>query len=267
LGDCHKHDASCGGYHIRYQVGIVIGFVLVFGHNLLDAIHIDNFFWALLHDPAVFQLNESRFIRVTYPVLPWIGIMILGFNFGRLYTNKFTADRRRKWLLIIGTVSILLFIVVRLLNIYGDPQPWSVQSSAGFTILSFINTTKYPPSMLYTLMTLGPAMIFLACAENISGNLTRAIIHIGRVPMFFYLLHLYLIHIIALFAAEVSGFKWTDMILQRRVWLDPQLKGYGFSLTVTYLIWIGVILILYPFCKWYDKYKTDHKQYWWLSYL
>jgi len=253
--------------HLRYWMGMLLGLILVFGHNLLDTVHFDGFFWSILHESTVFQLNETRFIRVTYPLLPWIGIMILGYNFGRLYTKAFIADRRKKWLLMMGAASILLFMIVRAINIYGDPQPWSFQSSPVFTILSFLNTTKYPPSMLYTLMTLGPAMIFLAYAEKISGSFARAIIHIGRVPMFFYLLHLYLIHVIALFAAEFSGFHWTDMILQRRVWLDPQLKGYGFSLAVTYLIWIGIILILYPLCKWYDKYKTDHKQYWWLSYL
>ena len=253
--------------HLRFKLGLLLGLVLVFGHNLLDPIHFDGFLWSVLHESKVFQINETRFIRVTYPLLPWIGIMILGYYFGRLYTRDFTAERRKKWLLIMGAGAIALFILIRAIDIYGDPAPWSTQRSATFTLLSFLNTTKYPPSLLYILMTLGPAMLFLALAEKISAVSARAIIHIGRVPMFFYILHLYLIHVFAMFAAGFSGFKWTDMILQRRTWLDPQLKGYGFSLGVTYLVWVGIILLLYPFCKWYDKYKTRHKGKWWLSYL
>lgn len=253
--------------HLRFKLGLVLGLVLVFGHNLLDNIHFDGFFWSVLHEPKIFRIDETHYIRITYPLLPWIGIMILGYCFGRLYAKDFTAERRKKWLLIMGTGAIALFILVRAINIYGDPGPWSNQRSVTFTLLSFLNTTKYPPSLLYSLMTLGPAMLFLVFAEKVSGGLTRAIIHIGRVPMFFYILHLYLIHFIAMFAAGFSGFKWTDMILQRRTWLDPQLKGYGFSLGVTYLVWIGIILLLYPLCKWYDKYKTRHKKKWWLSYL
>ena len=253
--------------HLRFKLGLLLGLVLVFGHNLLDPIHFDGFLWSVLHESKVFQINETHFIRVTYPLLPWIGIMILGYCFGRLYTRDFTVERRKKWLLVMGTGAIALFVLVRAINIYGDPAPWSNQSSEIFTPLSFLNTTKYPPSLLYTLMTLGPTMLFLALAEKISVGSARAIIHIGRVPMFFYILHLYLIHVFAMFAAGFSGFKWTDMILQRRTWLDPQLKGYGFSLGVTYLVWIGIVLLLYPLCKWYDKYKTRHKEKWWLSYL
>ncbi len=253
--------------HVRFKLGLALGFILVCGHNLLDNIHFDGFFWSVLHEPKIFRVDENHQLRVSYPVLAWIGIMILGYCFGRLYTKDFTTERRKKWLLIIGTGAIALFILVRAINIYGDPDPWLDQSSVTFTLLSFLNTTKYPPSLLYTLMTLGPAMLFLALAEKVSDGLARAVIHIGRVPMFFYILHLYLIHFIAMFAAEFSGFHWTDMILQRRTWVDPQLKGYGFSLGVTYLIWIGIVLLLYPLCIWYDKYKSAHKEKWWLSYL
>ncbi len=253
--------------HLRFKLGFALGLILVCGHNLLDNIHFDGFIWSVLHEPKIFRIDESHMLRVTYPVLPWIGIMILGYCFGRLYTNDFTVENRKKWLLTIGSGAIALFILIRAINIYGDPVAWSNQSSVAFTLLSFLNTTKYPPSLLYTLMTLGPAMLFLALAEKVPGGLARGIIHFGRVPMFFYILHLYLIHIIAMVAAEFSGFNWTDMILQRRTWIDPQLKGYGFSLGVTYLIWVGIILLLYPLCKRYDRYKSAHKEKWWLSYL
>lgn len=253
--------------HLPKILILVVGIVIVFGHNLLDNIHFDGFLWSALHEANIFRLNDSHLIRTAYPVLPWIGIMTLGYCFGSLYTNAFTEAMRKKWLLSIGAVTIALFIIIRAINIYGDPIPWSVQNSATFTFLSLLNTFKYPPSLLFILMTLGPAMIFLAFTEKNSNRLTRPVIHIGRVPMFYYILHLYLIHVIAMFAAEFSGFNWSDMILQRRTWVDPQLKGYGFSLGVTYLVWIGIVLLLYPLCKFYNKYKTANKGKWWLSYL
>ena len=253
--------------HLPFKIIFALGFMLVVGHNLLDNIHFNSVLWSALHEPKIFPLDEQHKVRFAYPVLPWIGIMLLGYCFGKLYTKEFSIKRRRQWLFITGTGAIALFIILRAINIYGNPDPWSGQSSATFSLLSFLNTTKYPPSLLYTLMTLGPAILFLALSEKLSGGFVRAIIHIGRVPMFFYILHLYLIHVIAMFAAEFSGYNWTDMILQRRTWIDPQLKGYGFSLGVTYLVWIGIILLLYPLCKWYDKYKTKHKEKWWLSYL
>ena len=246
---------------------LVIGLLLVFGHNLLDPIHIDNFFWAELHEPRIFRLNEAHSVRTAYPVLPWIGIMCLGYCMGNLYLKNVSRAVRKKWLLRIGCLAILLFIVLRFINVYGDPFPWSQQGSWQFTMLSFLNTTKYPPSLLYTLMTLGPALLFLAFTENSPNRFTRPIIHIGKVPMFYYLLHIYLIHLLAMFAAEFSGFGWRDMILARRTWLDPRLKGFGFSLLTTYLVWIGVVVMLYPLCRWYDRYKSTHREKWWLSYL
>ncbi len=259
--------ALAGFIYLPLKIILAVGFMIVFGHNLLDGIHFKNVFWSVLHEPRVFRIDDTHLIRFTYPVLPWIGIMLLGYCFGRLYSKEFSAEKRKKWLLIIGTAAIALFIIIRAINIYGDPESWSTHNSSAFTILSFLNTTKYPPSLLYTLMTLGPSMIFLAFAEKPLNRFTAAITCIGRVPMFYYILHLYLIHLLAMLAAEISGFNWSDMILQRRTWVDPQLKGYGFSLGVTYLVWIGVVLLLYPLCKWYDKYKTAHKEKWWLSYL
>jgi hypothetical protein len=146
-------------------------------------------------------------------------------------------------------------------------QHWSVQKSIAFSFLSFLNTTKYPPSLLYILMTIGPALLFLAFMEKQNNRLEKALIHFGRVPMFYYILHLYLLHLLALIAAQLSGYGWQSMILVRRTWIDPQLKGYGFTLAATYGVWILVILLLYPLCKWYDGYKTTHKEKWWLSYL
>ena len=126
-----------------------------------------------------------------------------------------------------------------------------------------MDVTKYPPSLLFALITLGPAIIFLAFAENLRNGFSRFASVYGRVPMFYYLLHIYLIHLLALLAAELTGFGWRSMIAE----IFPQVQGYGFPLYVVYLVWIGVVLLLYPLCRWYDNYKTEHKEKWWLSYL
>jgi Predicted membrane protein len=179
------------------------------------------------------------------------------------YKKEFSVLKRKKILLRIGSGAIILFIILRAINIYGDFQTWSYQNTPVFTFLSFIRVTKYPPSLLYTLITLGPAIIFLAFAERPLNNFTNFISTYGRVPMFYYLIHIYLIHLLAMLAAQLTGFHWDAMVLQ----FFPEVKGYGFSLWVVYLIWIAVVLVLYPLCKWYDKYKTAHKEKWWLSYL
>lgn len=253
--------------HLPVKAIVVIGMVIVLGHNFLDPVHIDSFWWSALHETRIFPLGEGRRIRVTYPVLPWIGIMSLGYGFGTLYTKSVSQASRKRWLLAFGCATILLFIILRALNIYGDPSRWSQQPSGMFTILSFLNTTKYPPSLLFTAMTLGPSLLFLAVTENVSGRLTKPLIHFGRVPMFYYIVHIFFIHLLAMLAAELTGFHWYNMVLERRTQFETGLKGYGFSLMTTYLVWIGIVLILYPLCKWYDAYKIRHTGQWWLSYI
>ena len=201
-----------------------------------------------------------------YPVIPWIGIIALGYSLGSLYSNKADAVQRKKTLLWLGIGSIVLFVGIRFINVYGDASHWSNQRDAAFTVLSFINVTKYPPSLLYGLITLGPACIFLALFETKPGRLGKIFSVYGRVPMFYYILHIYLIHLLAMFATTLCGHKWSDMIFADFTNTD-KLNGYGFLLSIVYLVWIAVIVILYPLCKWYDQYKTNHKEKWWLSYL
>jgi hypothetical protein len=183
-----------------------------------------------------------------------------------LYEKEVVAVKRKRTLLWMGIVAIVLFILIRYSNAYGDMFPWSRQTSRSFTALSFLNVTKYPPSLLYLLITLGPALVFLAITENIRLRISEMIKVIGRVPMFYYLVHLYLIHIAALFATYFCGHTPGDMILNNWIAFEPKLKGYGFSLGVAYAVWAGLIIILYFLCKWYDRYKKTHQQ-WWLSYL
>lgn len=260
-----------GVSRLPWKAILVLGIILVAGHHLLDGFHPGEtneaaFGWAVLHEAKAFQIGYFLFY-VGYPVLPWAGIMVLGFCFGKLYDGSIDPGARRRILLQLGSGAILLFVVVRAINVYGDPSLWSEQKTAFYTFMSFINVTKYPPSFLYSLATLGPSLIFLAMSENMRGRLSQYVIALGRVPMFYYIIHLYLIHAIALVAALATGFEASDMVFNTWVTLSPNLRGYGFSLGVVYAVWISVVLVLYPLCLWYDRYKLSHREKWWLSYL
>ncbi len=263
--------ALAAAIHLPFKVILSLGILLVAGHNLLDGVKIsDNglpaFLWALAHEFKGFQIG-SFFVLVGYPLPPWIGVMLLGYCFGKVYEREFDAESRKKFLVRMGSLMILLFVVIRFINVYGDPFPWSVQNSAVLTFLSFINVTKYPPSLDYILVTLGPALLLLAYTEKLQGRIAQYIIALGRVPMFYYVVHLYVIHLVAVLAALATGFEFSDMIFSTWVTDSPNLRGYGFSLGTTYLVWISIVLALFPACLWYDRYKLRNKDKWWLSYF
>lgn len=254
------------------KVILGVGLILVFGHNLLDDFHVAGnsasaVLWSLLHDPNFFQLGGGRSVFIAYPLIPWIGTIMLGYCLGELYTDAFTAQHRRRILKYLGSAAVLLFIVVRFTNIYGEPEPWTTEATPVYTLLSFLNTTKYPPSMLYLLMTIGPALLFLAFAEREPTPVAKKVIVFGRVPMFFYLMHIYVLHIIAVGAAIATGFPASTMVFDIWITMSPELIGYGFSLATVYLIWAAVIVILYPACRVYERYKSANRQVAWLSYL
>ena len=244
--------------------------LVVFGHNLLDPIAptdpVASGFWTLLHVFNIVDMGSFQ-LFVGYPIIPWIFVMPLGYYLGELYKPSFDAKLRIKRLFQLGSGMTLLFFVMRTINVYGDPYFWSAQDSMGMTIASFFNITKYPPSLFYLLLTLGPSLIFLALAENWRNKWTEKLVVIGRVPMFFYIVHIYVIHFFAVLAALFTGFDFSDMVIDLWVTLQPQLQGYGFDLWVVYLIWILLTIGLYPLCSWYNNYKTAHREKWWLSYL
>jgi uncharacterized membrane protein len=258
--------------YLPEKIILVVGIVLVAGHNLLDTVQVQGgqaaaFGWSLLHQPNLFSWHGET-ILIGYPVIPWIGTMTLGYCLGSLYASSFDAAKRKKLLLQIGVSAIGLFILLRCINIYGDAAHWSQQRSPVYTFLSFLNTSKYPPSLLYLLMTLGPALIFLAVTEKVQGAVSTVISVYGRVPMFYYLLHIYLIHLLTMISSQLfTAFGWHRWILHEPLWFIQSLKGYGFPLVVVYLVWIIIVAGLYPLCKWYDQYKQANKHKWWLSYL
>lgn len=257
---------------LKRQWILAIAIVLIGAHNFLDNVHVTGngtnaFLWSLLHEPNEFVFGNTK-VFVHYPVLPWIGIIAIGFYFGSLYNSLYNAEKRKKILLSVGVAALILFSLLRGFNIYGDAAHWAIQKNFLFSLLSFFNVTKYPPSLLYVLVTLGPAMIFLALTEKPLNGFKEKIVLFGKVPFFYYIVHLFLIHLLAVIGAVLTGYRWSDMILTTRISKAPELKGYGFNLLIVYAVWIAVILLLFPMCKWFASYKKKHQaDKWWLSYL
>ncbi|MEO5564256.1 MAG: heparan-alpha-glucosaminide N-acetyltransferase domain-containing protein [Chitinophagaceae bacterium] len=250
----------------------VVGSIIFFGHNILDYIHlpqqgITSVLWKVFLTSKVdfFVLGNARSILLVYPILPWAAIMMLGYVTGQLYTKKFDDKQRKKLLLRTGIGLVALFIVLRLINQYGDPHQWSQQKNLTFSLLSFLNVTKYPVSLQYSCMTLGTVLIMLSVLKNRSNKATKFLTVFGKVPFFYYVFHFYLIHIITAFLFFANGHSWNEIkdagsfILFRPSW-------FGVNLTTVYIVWISVILILYFPCRWFAGYKAENKG-WWLSYI
>ncbi|MEO6229506.1 MAG: heparan-alpha-glucosaminide N-acetyltransferase domain-containing protein [Ferruginibacter sp.] len=254
--------------HLPKKFILLFSCLLIFGHNLLDGIHsTGGLFWGIIHEQMFYKLSDHIQLLIGYPIVPWIAVMPLGYYVGSFYDQPFDSMRRRKIFNIIGIAAITLFIILRWTNVYGDSQPSKHYDTVSKDLISFLNPSKYPPSLLYLLMTLGVTFLFLANAEKLKGRAVNFFSTFGRVPFFYYILHLYLIHIVAMIFAKLSGFGWGKLILSTWIGFDPSVRGYGFPLWVVYLVWIGVILLLYPLCKMFDNYKQKHKEKRWLSYL
>ena len=253
------------------MVILLIGLALVFGHNLLDGVRIQgnapsDLLWYALHQPQVVSVG-NRLVNFVYPVLPWIGLTALGYVCGTLYQQGFSDEQRRRWFLTIGICATMLFLVLRGFNLYGEPRGWAQQASPIFTLMAFLNTTKYPPSLHFLLMTMGPALIFLSISESIRYKITTPVSVFGKVPFFFYIAHLYLIHTLAMLWLAYSGRDWQEYILSAAALRSGSLSSFGLGLSRVYFVWILVLVLLYPLCRWYQKYKENHASNWWLRYL
>jgi uncharacterized membrane protein len=243
------------------KVIAALALLAIFGHNLVDGVRPESLgvlapLWHVLHVPGLVTPQ----IIVAYPLIPWVAVMALGFVLGQVF--DWDAGRRRKFLIRAGLAAIAGFIVLRYFNVYGNPFPWSPQRTVALTVASFLNLLKYPPSLLYLLMTLGPALIALALFENARGPVARVVSVYGRVPLFYYLLHLYVIHILAaifaLWQGGSAGFLSLD-VQSFPAW-------YGTSLPGVYLAWVVVVAIMYVPCVWFAGLKARRKDRW-LSYL
>ena len=260
---------------LPYKILLAIGLFIVLGHNALDFLEAEpgfkaGFWWDLFHHGsfAIYPIAKDHFIAIMYPFVPWTGLMILGYCFGIFFTSKFTSEHRQKILLRFGLSLIGFFILLRGINLYGDPNPWTPQNTMFHTFLSFIKVHKYPPSLAYMSVMIGFAILALSFLETIQNKITKAFRVFGRTAFFYYILHFYLVHTICMILYFSRGHSLVEAInsLQTFPFLFS-IKGEGYSLGFVYLIWMLIISGLYPLCKWYDSYKTAHKEKWWLSYL
>jgi len=239
-----------------------IALAMVLGHNLLDGVAAERFgalapLWRVLHVSGPLGIVP---ILGLYPLVPWIGVMTLGFLAGPVVFSPNRRDARR--LLWAGAVLAVGFVVLRWLDVYGDPHPRVLHGEADIVLMSFFNTTKYPPSLLYLLMTLGPALLALAWLRRAGGPLAQVLVTFGRVPFLFYVAHLFLVHALALGAGVWQGFPASAI----RTVFKQLPADYGFGLPVVYLVWLGVVAMLYPVCRRYAELKARSRA-WWLSYL
>jgi uncharacterized membrane protein len=255
----------------RWLTGLSVA-VLVF-HNCLDRVNPSQFgsldrVWGLLHQPAIFPF-ASRQVLVTYTLLPWIGVMAAGFCFGQVFTLR--PGVRQRALLTLGLAATVAFVVIRAINLYGDPAPWSVQRSAAFTALSFLNCTKYPASLDFLLMTLGPAMLTLAYFDRRPLKASNPLVVFGRVPLFYFVLHFCAIHTLAVLLAwfRYGRSAWAFMFHPLPSMGGPRQlfpPNFGYGLREVYVVWVIIVVALYPLCKWFARIKATRRG-WWFGYL
>ncbi|MDX1401416.1 MAG: heparan-alpha-glucosaminide N-acetyltransferase domain-containing protein, partial [Kiloniellales bacterium] len=234
-----------------------LSLIIIAGHNLFDGLRADklgeaSWVWHLLHEPGRIYLGDGAQLYVLYPLIPWMGVMAAGYLLGPVMLLE--ARARQRLLYQLGAAITLGFIVLRAANLYGDPAPWMAQGTWLPTLLSVLNCEKYPPSLLYLMMTLGPALILLAAFENARGSFARALAIFGQVPFFYYVIHIYLIHLLAVATAFAASGYFVR---------TPEI---GLSLGGVYLVWILVLVLLYPICRWFAELKRNGRGWWW-SYL
>lgn len=257
--------------HLPARWLAALSIVVIAGHNLFDSVEPSRFgraawVWDILHQQAVFRFHGTNLL-VAYPLVPWVAVMAAGYCFGPVL--RWEPARRQRFLVRLGILLGIAFVVIRALNRYGEPVPWAAQHSALFTVLSFLNCTKYPPSLDFLLMTLGPAMLALAWLERVRFSDANPLIVFGRVPLFYFVVHLAVIHVLAILVGFFR-YGWHGFLLLPA----PSMGGpaqsfpadYGISLLAVYGMWIAVVVMLYPVCRWYAQLKQRRHD-WWLSYL
>ncbi|MFD0941172.1 DUF1624 domain-containing protein [Pedobacter boryungensis] len=258
---------------ISHRLVLIVGLILFFGHNILNYLQLpeQNTFngrlIAFLFTPNVsfIPIGDNHIIGIFYAILPWTGAMFLGFSIGHWYTKEFDENKRKHLLFYSGLGLFLSFIVLRYFGLYGNPTQRIVYNDILKTVFSFLNVSKYPPSLQYYGMTLGPALMLLSGIENLKNWFAKITMVYGKVPFFYYVLHFYILHVVLVIAFFMSGYGVKDIA-------SPQIPFFfrpatlGYSLPIVYLIWFSVVASLYRPCIWFQKYKATHTQ-WWLRYL
>lgn len=264
--------------YLPWRTLVVFSLTMIAAHNLFDGIRASEltsfgWLWSILHEgPAIVQLPGGRMALAVYPLVPWVGVMSAGYCLGRVF--DLDPHRRRRILLWLGLGLTAAFIVLRLANGYGDPSPWSVQSSRTMTLISILRLSKYPPSLLFLLMTLGPALVALSWLDRLVVGDRNPLVVFGRVPLFYYVLHWYAIHLVAIGLALVRYGRFDFMFDPPPSLLPPTIfpprvaypADYGYDLLLVYVIWAAIVAGLYPLCRWFAGVKARRKSAW-LSYI
>jgi uncharacterized membrane protein len=259
--------------HLPPRALAVLSLAVIVLHNSADGVQASQFgalsgLWNVLHQPGVFFVAGVP-VFAAYSVIPWVAVMAVGYCAGPIFLLE--PQARRTMLLRWGTILVVGFVVLRAANVYGDPQPWSVQSSATFTVISFFRATKYPPSLAFLLMTLGPALLLLAYFDRRGLAPGHPLVVVGRVPFFYYVLHFFALH---LMASTMAWFRYGNASFSFFFNPLPSMggpaalfpKGFGYPLWVTYAVWIAIVALLYPLCRWFAGVKARRRD-WWVSYV
>lgn len=254
-----------GLIHLPVRAVAIFSAVLILGHNALDGITPESWgagswLWRVLHVSSVFETKSGITVFAFYPLIPWVAVMSAGYCFGRVY--DWEPARRQRWLVGLGLAAIATFVLLRASNVYGNLTPWSSQPRPGFTVLSFLDLTKYPPSLCYLLLTLGAGSVLLAAFERWSPRWLQPVLVFGRVPFFYYILHIPLIHGLAYLANVIRCGRGDFSPVEG----TPPPEA-GFSLATTYAVWIAVVAILYPACRWFVGVKQRRRDLAWLGYF
>ncbi|MXV50244.1 DUF1624 domain-containing protein [Pedobacter sp. HMF7647] len=257
---------------ISTKLILPFGLLLIFGHDLLNFLTTpsEGIGDALL---KIFFTAKGYFVPLTatrgllflYAVLPWTGIMLVGFSLSDWYSTL-DFEKRRRYLLYTGSAVLLLFIIIRGINQYGDPSPWSIQKDSLRTVLSFVNVSKYPPSLDYTTLTIGTALIILSLTEGVKSRFGNFLSVYGKVPFFYYVPHFFIIHGLVVIFFFLNGYAAKDIVPKNNPFLFRP-DEFGFNIWIVYLIWMGVVLILYKPCVWFAGYKQKNSEKWWIRYL
>ena len=251
------------------RVIAIVSLVIIFGYSLLQFVPLSanatvNAVRSVLFSTSLLQVSPDFAFLVSYPLIPWTAIMLLGYSFGRIFEKP--EAPRNAILTRIGVGMLLLFIVLRFINVYGDIFPWQEQKNALFTIMSFVNVTKHPPSLMFILLFIGIMLALLPLSEKLPKKIQDVLAVYGRVAMFYYLLHWALVRLSLFILAFAQGFTWSDLRFGPFQFGRPE-TGFGVGLAGILVFWFVIVIILYPACKWYSRYKLDHPEKWWLRYL